>query len=426
MPLFVGAGIGLALFGVWWETALAERIPPSRLSRVSSYDWMMSLALLPIGYLLAGPLGESLGSSEVLAVGSVLATAALAAGAFVRGTWTYTAPAARRPPRPSARCRRPSGGARGRRPSDCPRRGDHTRVDLDAVLSLDEFEPLARPLLPAIVNDYVAGGAWDEQSLAENVAAWRRRTLRPRVLVDVTGASAARAPRPSRGAPVAITATAGHGELHPDGELATMRAAAAAGMPLMLSTFSSRSLEEVAAAAPEAARWFQLYLQSEPGRTRDLVERAAAAGYEALVITVDTPVLGYRQRERRHERVEPDRSPLDLPGESGRYPVVDRRPAAAPDLGGPGGHRRLGAGAPARPEGHHARRRRGARGRARGGRDRRLQPRRAPARPGGGARRRPRGDRRGGRGALRGVGGRRRAERAGRGHGARPGRRGAR
>jgi MFS family permease len=90
VPLFVGAGIGLALFGVWWETALAERIPPTRLSRVSSYDWMMSLALLPIGYLLAGPLGESLGAWEVLAAGSVLAAAALAAGAFVRGTWTYT------------------------------------------------------------------------------------------------------------------------------------------------------------------------------------------------------------------------------------------------------------------------------------------------------------------------------------------------
>ena len=168
-------------------------------------------------------------------------------------------------------------------------------MDLDAVLSLDEFEALARPLLPDIVNDYVAGGAWDEQSLAENVAAWRRRILRPRVLVDVTGASAAAAflGRPAA-QPVAITATAGHGELHPDGELATMRAAAAAGVPLMLSTFSSRSLEEVAAAAPEAARWFQLYVQSDPGRTRDLVERADAAGYEALVITVDTPVLGYR------------------------------------------------------------------------------------------------------------------------------------
>jgi len=91
VPLFIVAGIGLALFGVWWETALAERIPPSRLSRVSSYDWMMSLALLPIGYLLAGPLGEALGEAALLAAGSILATLALAAGVFVRETWTYTA-----------------------------------------------------------------------------------------------------------------------------------------------------------------------------------------------------------------------------------------------------------------------------------------------------------------------------------------------
>ena len=91
VPLFVAAGVGLALFGVWWETALAERIPPSRLSRVSSYDWMMSLSLLPVGYLLAGPLGEALGESALLAIGSVLATLALAAGVFVRETWSYTA-----------------------------------------------------------------------------------------------------------------------------------------------------------------------------------------------------------------------------------------------------------------------------------------------------------------------------------------------
>jgi len=91
VPLFVVAGVGLALFGVWWETALAERIPPSRLSRVSSYDWMMSLSLLPIGYLLAGPLGEALGESVLLAIGSVLATLALTAGVFVRETWSYTA-----------------------------------------------------------------------------------------------------------------------------------------------------------------------------------------------------------------------------------------------------------------------------------------------------------------------------------------------
>jgi MFS family permease len=85
---FVVAGVGLALFGIWWETALAERIPPHLLSRVSAYDWMGSLALLPLGYLLAGPLGEALGGPEVLMAGSALAAAALAGSLLVRETRT--------------------------------------------------------------------------------------------------------------------------------------------------------------------------------------------------------------------------------------------------------------------------------------------------------------------------------------------------
>jgi hypothetical protein len=88
VPLFALSGTGIALFGVWWDTALAERVPPHTLSRVSAYDWMGSLALLPIGYLLAGPLGEALGESTVLVAGNLLATVALVAGMLVRGTWT--------------------------------------------------------------------------------------------------------------------------------------------------------------------------------------------------------------------------------------------------------------------------------------------------------------------------------------------------
>ena len=139
-----------------------------------------------------------------------------------------------------------SGGARGRRPSDS-RSVATDRVDLDAVLALDEFEPLARPLLAPAVYDYVAGGSWDEESLAANVAAWRRRTLRPRVLVDVRATTAATTLLGrSASMPVAIAPMAAHGDLHPDGELATVRAAAAAGTPMTLSTFSTRTLEEVA------------------------------------------------------------------------------------------------------------------------------------------------------------------------------------
>ena len=80
VPCIVIAGAGIALFDVWWLTALAERIPPDKLSRVTSYDWMVSLALLPLGYLLAGPLADALGSTEVLLAGSALGLLALALG----------------------------------------------------------------------------------------------------------------------------------------------------------------------------------------------------------------------------------------------------------------------------------------------------------------------------------------------------------
>jgi len=86
VPAFLLSGFGIALFGIWWETALAERVPPHLLSRVSAYDWMVSLSLLPIGYLLAGPLGEALGEQLVLGAGTAAATLALAASLLVRET----------------------------------------------------------------------------------------------------------------------------------------------------------------------------------------------------------------------------------------------------------------------------------------------------------------------------------------------------
>jgi MFS family permease len=84
LPIFVLTGTGIALFDIWWHTALAERVPPHMLSRVTAYDWMGSLALLPIGYVLAGPLGEALGAVEVLSVGSLIALTALATALAVR------------------------------------------------------------------------------------------------------------------------------------------------------------------------------------------------------------------------------------------------------------------------------------------------------------------------------------------------------
>ncbi len=173
-------------------------------------------------------------------------------------------------------------------------------ADLRAIHRLADFEPLARDVMDPGAFDYVAGGAWDEVTLADNEAAWRRRRLRPRVLVDVTGIDPSTTLlRASTAMPVAIAPMAVHGLAHPDGEMATARAAAAAGVPFTLSTTSSRSIEEVAAAAPDGTRWFQLYVQSDPTVTRTLVERAAEAGYRAVVLTVDLPLLGYRDRDRR-------------------------------------------------------------------------------------------------------------------------------
>jgi 4-hydroxymandelate oxidase len=179
-----------------------------------------------------------------------------------------------------------------------------TARDPDARLAstfrLQEFEAIARERMTPAAFDYVAGGAGDETSLGENVAAWRRRILRPRVLVDVSTVDSSATVLGSRVAmPLAIAPMASHGLAHPDAEVAVARAAATAGVPFTLSTMSTRSIEEVAAAAPDGIRWFQLYIQEDRGLARAFTERAAAAGYRAIVLTVDLPVLGIRERDRR-------------------------------------------------------------------------------------------------------------------------------
>jgi isopentenyl diphosphate isomerase/L-lactate dehydrogenase-like FMN-dependent dehydrogenase len=173
-------------------------------------------------------------------------------------------------------------------------------LDLARIVTLAEFEPLAKTRMAEPAFDYVAGGSWDEITLRESIEAWRRLRFVPRVLTDVRSVD-------PRGTflgrqfplPVAMAPMAVQGLAHPDGELEGVRGAAAAAIPYCLSTSSSRSLEEVAEAAPDAERWFQLYLVHSLGWSRRLVERAAAAGYRAIVMTVDLPVLGYRGRDRR-------------------------------------------------------------------------------------------------------------------------------
>jgi 4-hydroxymandelate oxidase len=169
---------------------------------------------------------------------------------------------------------------------------------LSGLLSLDQLEALAEERLSPVAFAYVAGGAWDEWTLRENIAAFRRRRLWPRVLVDLSKLET-RVEILGRAAalPVGLAPAAEQGLCHPDAELASARAAAAAGVPFVLSTFSTASLEEVAEAAPGADRWFQLYVHRDAGITRELVARAVAAGCRVLVVTVDLPVIGHRQRE---------------------------------------------------------------------------------------------------------------------------------
>jgi len=173
-------------------------------------------------------------------------------------------------------------------------------IDLDGIVRLAEFEPIARSRMDPGAYDYIAGGSWDEITLAENEAAWLRRRFRPRMLVDVYRAdpSTTILGAPSS-LPLAIAPTAVHILAHPEAEIATVRAAAAAGIPFTASTSASRTLEEIAAAAPDAVRFFQLYLQRDRGLSRSLVERADAAGYRAIVLTVDGPASGYRERNLR-------------------------------------------------------------------------------------------------------------------------------
>jgi 4-hydroxymandelate oxidase len=165
-------------------------------------------------------------------------------------------------------------------------------------IKLDDFEPLARAEMEPGAFDYVAGGAGDEATLRENRAAFARWQLRPRVLVDVATVDPSTTLLGTPVAlPVALAPTARMRIAHPDGEVAVARAAAAAGVLHCVSTMSSCSLEEVAAAS--GPRWFQLYVHKRHQTTTELVERAAAAGYAAIVLTVDFPVPGRRERELR-------------------------------------------------------------------------------------------------------------------------------
>ncbi len=168
------------------------------------------------------------------------------------------------------------------------------------LINVADFERVAGERLDAGPLGYFAGGAGDERTLRENVEAYGRWRLRYRVLVDVaettTSASVlgADVSMPVLVAPVAFQALA-----HPDGEAGMARAAAAAGTVMCLSSIATARPSEVAAAAPDGRRWFQLYCFRDRSITQALLDEAVDSGFEAVLLTVDAPRAGRRERDLR-------------------------------------------------------------------------------------------------------------------------------
>ncbi len=175
----------------------------------------------------------------------------------------------------------------------------HCEGETSAPLNLFEYQEAARRKLPRSVYDYYAGGSWDEVTLRRNRSCWHDLTLRYRVLRDVEKRdSSTTVLGQTVSSPVLIAPTAFQCMAHPDGEVATARAAAAVGTIMILSTLSNRPVEEVTTAA-SAPVWFQLYVYRDRGATRAVVERAEAAGCRAIVLTVDAQIWGHRERDAR-------------------------------------------------------------------------------------------------------------------------------
>jgi len=168
------------------------------------------------------------------------------------------------------------------------------------LVSLADYELAAADRLDPGTLAYYAGGAGDEITMRDNVAAWRRLAIAPRMLVGVGQRDPSvtvlgqRRPHPLIVAPMAFQRLA-----NPDGEVATARGAARTGAIMCLSTLGTTSAPALAQDAPECGRWFQLYVFADRGVSRELMAQAVEHGYEALVVTVDLPVLGVRERELR-------------------------------------------------------------------------------------------------------------------------------
>lgn len=171
--------------------------------------------------------------------------------------------------------------------------------ELASVLTLDEFEALAQKYMSPAAYEYVAGGAGSDITVAENRAAFNRIRLNPRVLIDVTRIDTTlNLLGRAYDYPILLAPVGYHKLMHPEGEIATVEGANLAEATLCAASFSTVAIEQMSAAA-QRPLLFQIYVQSDRGFTKELIQRALDAGCEAICVTVDVPVNGPRDRELR-------------------------------------------------------------------------------------------------------------------------------
>jgi L-lactate dehydrogenase (cytochrome) len=179
--------------------------------------------------------------------------------------------------------------------------GDATDRRLRRAVTVEDLARVARRRTPRAVFEYVDGAAEAGLSLGRSRAAYARVEFDPRVLRDVTAVDPSTSVLGRTAAlPLVLAPTGFTRMMHHEGEVAVARAAADAGVPYTLSTMGTTSPEDLRAAAPAGTNWFQLYLWRDRGRSRELIDRARAARYDTLVLTVDTPVAGNRTRDARN------------------------------------------------------------------------------------------------------------------------------
>ena len=184
------------------------------------------------------------------------------------------------------------------------------------IVDFDALEEQARAKMPPASFAFCAAGADDEISAAENVTAWRRLRLRPRVLRDITQVDTRVSLLGNEiQFPILVAPTGRHKLFNPEGEAATARGAAAAGVPFVMATNANVTIEAVAAERRRAPQWFQLYYWPNRAEVEALIDRVAAAGFGALVLTVDAPVPGWSPRAARlqHEP-SPEIRNINMPG----------------------------------------------------------------------------------------------------------------